>query len=254
MALLHERLQAIGTTVALPEGDQLAQLLRQDLLMPTLQRLILEALVDLVPVSAPSEQELQQLAERLGASDVDVLDTWRRSHGLNLEVIEYASTFSARLQVASEQVWGPDVPGWFLERRSSLDQATLSLVRFEDADLAQELYFQMEEGELTFSELLERYSQDPGQPPRCLVGPLPLEKLHPLLARIAERHPPGSLIAPIHLNDHVHLIRVERLEKASLDASTRQRLLLELRQIWLKEQLATVQRRLFTEGSSVLHP
>lgn len=245
MAVLPDSLQSLGESLALPGAEELERLFRHDLLIPWLQRRLLEALAEQAPAVAPSTQELESLAQRLGLGDVDRLDSWRRSQGLDLAVLEALATFPARLQAATEAIWLADVPGRFLERRSSFDQATLSVLRFADADLAQELYFQLLEGELQFAEVLERYGQDPTQPPRCLVGPMPLEKLHPLLARVAERYAPGALIPPLQLNDRVHLIRVERLEKASLDEGMQQRLLADFRQQWLHDQLQAVQRRLF---------
>jgi parvulin-like peptidyl-prolyl isomerase len=76
------------------------------------------------------------------------------------------------------------------------------------------------------------------------------DQLHPLLARAAERYGPGVLIPPLDLNGRVHLLRVEALNKARLDATMRQRLLLELRQQWLDHQLQRLLERLADETSS----
>lgn len=254
MAVLPDHLQKLGEELQLPEQEEVAALIRSDLLLPWLQRRLLEALAAESPRVVPSESDLQRLAKHLGADSLTGLDEWRRVCGCDLGNLEHAATFSQRLQAATETFWAEDLPSYFLERRSSLDQATLSVVRFNDADLAQELYFQLHEKEITFPELLEQYSQDPDQPPRCLVGPMSLEKLNPLLARVAERYAPGALIPPLHINNKIHLIRVERLEKASLDDPTRQRLLLELRQVWLQEQLKAAQRRLFALSRTASQP
>ena len=136
------------------------------------------------------------------------------------------------------------MPGRFLERRASLDQVTLSVLRFEDADLALELYFQMVDGDVSYSRLIDRYGSQPGQPPRAMVGPVSFAQLHPLLARASERYAPGALIPPLEINGLVHLLRVEVLSKASLDEPMRQRMLIELRQQWLDEQLQLALDRL----------
>jgi len=77
-----------------------------------------------------------------------------------------------------------------------------------------------------------------------LIGPVSLDQLHPLLARVAERYAPGAVIPPLELNGTAHLIRVERLQKACLDDAMRQRLLLELRQQWLDQELNSLLGRL----------
>ena len=76
------------------------------------------------------------------------------------------------------------------------------------------------------------------------------DQLHPVLARVAERYGPGVLIPPLDLNGRVHLLRVEALQKASLDGTMRQRLLLELRQQWLDQQLQGLLERLADETSA----
>ena len=77
-----------------------------------------------------------------------------------------------------------------------------------------------------------------------MVGPVSFAQLHPLLARASERYSPGALIPPLEINGLVHLLRVEVLSKASLDEPMRQRMLIELRQQWLDEQLQLALDRL----------
>jgi parvulin-like peptidyl-prolyl isomerase len=165
-------------------------------------------------------------------------------HDITPVALSEFSSFGTRLQTATEAYWADRIASHFLERRSSLDTVTLSLIRFNDADLAQELYFQLLDGELHFAQLLERYSKDPEQLPRCMLGPAAVEKLNPHLARLVERYKPGELIPPIELQESPHLIRIERFDKARLDDGMRQQLLLEMRQKWLLEQMNAALKRL----------
>jgi parvulin-like peptidyl-prolyl isomerase len=231
----------------------LQALFRDEFLLPWLKRRLLEALVAHAPVEAlchVPDQQLVRLARQLRLTGVDHLDRWCQRHAITLASLEAVASFQDRLQAATETIWGDEVPGRFLERRSTLDQVTLTVLRFEDADLAQELYFQLLDGETSFAQLIERYGSQPDQPPRALVGPVGFDQLHPLLARAAERYGPGVLIPPLDLNGRVHLLRVEALNKARLDATMRQRLLLELRQQWLDHQLQRLLERLADETSS----
>lgn len=250
MTLLPEALQGIGRTLALPEADALQMLFSHELLIPWVQRCLMEVLADQAPadrVGAVDSPQLLRLAEPLKLEGSQQLERWCDQHGIALTSLQKLASFPIRLQLATEQIWADAVPARFLERRSSLDQVTLSLLRFDDADLAQELYFQLCDGDTVFAQLIECYGNQPGQPARGLVGPVALDQLHPLLARAAERYGPGVLIPPLEINGQVHLIRVEALKKASLDEPMRQRLLLELRQQWLQEQLDTVLNRLRAE-------
>lgn len=244
MAIIPEALQQLGSNLPLPTGDQLRMLFSSELLTTYLQRCILEAIADQAPDSAAAEEQLARLMRQLGLKDVEALDLWCQQYSVSLSALQQLATFPLRLQVATETIWADDVPGRFLERRSSLDQATLSVLRFDDADLAQELYFQMLDGDTVFAQLVDRFGDQPGQPARALIGPVSLDQLHPLLARVAERYAPGAVIPPLELNGTAHLIRVERLQKACLDDAMRQRLLLELRQQWLDQELNSLLGRL----------
>ena len=254
MTLLPETLRGIGGQLPLPDASTLENLFLHDLLVPWLQRSLLEALAEQTQhnqVEAVDSQQLQRLADSLILENgTQGLEAWCTGHGIKLSNLQRLASFPIRLQIATEQIWGDEVSTRFLERRSSLDQVTLSILRFEDADLAQELYFQLSEAETSFAQLIEDYASQPGQPARGLVGPVALDQLHPLLARAAERYEPGALIPPLEINGQVHLIRVESLNKASLDEPMRQRLLVELRQQWLSEQLASVMKRLSTDPST----
>lgn len=255
MTLLPEALQGIGRSCPLPEPEQVRMLFSHELLIPWLQRCLLEALADQASadrVEAVGYQQLQRLAEPLRLEGPEQLEHWCEQHRIELATLQQLASFQARLNIATETIWADEVPARFLERRSNLDQVTLSILRFDDADLAQELYFQLVDGDTVFAQLIERYGSQPGQPARGLIGPVPLDQLHPLLARAAERYGTGVLIPPLEINDQVHLIRVEDLKKASLDEPMRQRLLLELRQQWLNEQLGMVLNRLGAEPSTPL--
>lgn len=253
MTILPEALQGVGKRLPLPGSDTLQALFAHELLIPWLQRCLMEVLADHAAtdrISAVDSQQLLRLAEPLKLGGAQELEGWCQCHGIGLADLQTLASFPIRLQVATEQFWGDAVSARFLERRSNLDQVTLSVLRFDDADLAQELYFQLCDGEIVFAQLIEHYGSQPGQPARGLVGPVALDQLHPLLARAAERYGPGVLIPPLEINGQAHLLRVEALKKASLDEPMRQRLLVELRQQWLHEQLDTVLNRLSTKPTT----
>lgn len=252
MSLIPDTLQHAASSLALPPAEILNDLFRSELLLPWLRRQLLETLANHAPsdpsaAAASTEDQLTQIAGSLGLTSLEDLDHWCQSKAIPLTTLQAVSSFHPRLQAATESIWGQAVAGRFLERRSRLDQVTLSVLRFDDADLAQELYFQLVEGETTFPTLIECYSHQSGQPPRGLIGPVSLEQLHPLLARVAERYEPGEIIPPLDLNGQVHLLRVEAINKASLDEEMRQRMLVELRQQWLEEQLRKALERLAGE-------
>jgi parvulin-like peptidyl-prolyl isomerase len=103
--------------------------------------------------------------------------------------------------------------------------------------IAQEIYFRVNEGEQNFALLAREYSQGPEAQTGGLVGPAELGTLHPTLARVLSVSKPEQLWAPMQLGSWWVLIRLEKFIPAQLDETMRQRLLDELFQNWLQEQL-----------------
>lgn len=250
----------LGAELPLPDPELLANLAATELLDAYLQRRLFEALVAIHPAAAAAsaddatepelepepgpEEALLAYGRRRGLADLQALDAWRRSRGLDLDQLERLVHFDASLAATTQEIWNSQVTSLFLQERLNYDQVVISMVRFEDPDLATELFFQLQEGELSFPSLVENYSQGKDRTNRGVIGPIRLMQLHPLLAKVVRRYAPGELIPPHDINGTVHLMRVESLESAQLDEPLRQQLLGQLRGQWLARQLTTLHERL----------
>lgn len=257
---LPPAISELGDHLPLPEPELLSNLAATELLDAYLQRRLLEALVAMGSglsgaTGQPGtegegeseigpEEALLAYGRRRGLADLEALDAWRRSRGLDLEQLERLVGFEAGLGVVTEELWSAQVASLFLKERLSYDRVVMSMVRINDPDLATELFFQLQEGELSFPSLVEHYAQGNDRTNRGLIGPIHLRQLNPLLAKVVRRYAPGELIPPHDINGCVHLMRVESLESAQLDEPLRQQLLGQLRGQWLARQLSTLQQRL----------
>ena len=169
------------------------------------------------------------------------LQAWLKARGMSREQLEYIATRGLKLAKFQEQTWGNKLESYFLGRKQQLDRVVYSLIRVKDPYLAQELYFRVQEGEQSFSEIAREYSEGPEAETGGLLGPVDLGVPHPALAKMLLRSKPGELLPPTRLGDWVVVVRLEKYLPAQLDEAMRQRLLNELFDRWVK-----------TEGSSVL--
>ena len=254
-ALLPHHLRNLGANLPLPAAHDLRRLARHELLSAWCQRRLLEELarVELPPEAnedptlPPWDDNHTQLlayAGRCGVDSLDDLETWRRARGLSLLELEQLVAFENGLARASHWIWSQELPGLFLQRRGDFDQVVLTMVRLRDPDLATELFFQLQEGECTFHELVDRHAEEADRLRRGVVGPLPLNRLNPLLMRVVLKYQPGELIPPLDINGVVHLIRVDSLQVGRLDDKVRGQLLDECRNRWQREQLLLLRDRL----------
>jgi parvulin-like peptidyl-prolyl isomerase len=162
---------------------------------------------------------------------------WLKQQGITSKQFDIWLERELKIRKFQHQRWGKKLYSYFLERKSDLDQVICSLIYLRDADLAQELYFRLAEGEEAFATLAQTYSQGPEAQTGGRIGPIALGTLHPQLARMFYGGQLGQLWYPISLEDWVVIARLEASLPARLDASMRQQLLNELLEAWLQEQI-----------------
>lgn len=167
---------------------------------------------------------------------------WLEWHGMTSEQLEVLATRGLRIEKFKQVTWGHKLESYLLSRKKQLDKVIYSLLRTKDPEVAQELYFRIQEGEQTFAELAREYSQGPEAQAGGLVGPLELSTPHPVLAQMLSTSQVGRLFPPFRLGDWILIVRLEKFIPAQLDEPTRQRLLNECFTNWLQEQIHQVSK------------
>jgi PPIC-type PPIASE domain len=164
-------------------------------------------------------------------------ERWLQHFNLSEHQFQALVTRKLRIEKFQQQTWGYKLESYFLQRKKHLDQAIYSIIRTQDSGIAQELYFRLLAGEQSFSELARTYSTGIEADRGGIVGPVELGTLHSGLARQLQASQPGQLWQPSPLGQHIVIVRLEKLLPAQLDKFMRQRLLRELFDNWLQEQI-----------------
>jgi parvulin-like peptidyl-prolyl isomerase len=138
--------------------------------------------------------------------------------------------------------WGSKLESYFLKRKTQLDQVVYSLIRIKDKGIAEELYFRIQEGEQTFAELAYEYSEGLEANVGGRIGPVELGTLPKILAQVLSMSQLGQLWPPMRLGEWLVIVRLEKLIPAQLNQFMHQRLLRELFEAWLQEQLSQLSR------------
>lgn len=219
--------------------DDLMASLRRYGLMPTLVKEILldQALagVALSPeVRAGAVERFMQVHQLKGEEQCQ---TYLSQRGLTIADLEEQALREQKLQTFKTDTWGSKVESYFLQRKNRLDRVLYSLIRTREAGLAQELYFRIQDDGQPFADLARQYSDGQEAQTGGLIGPVELSVPHPALARILSISQPGQLWPPNRIGDVYIIVRLEKFLPAKLDQSTRQRLLDELFNTWLVEQV-----------------
>lgn len=216
-----------------------AFLLRAGLMPQILREQIIERAIGDIPCTedeiAPA---LQQFFQQHQVATPEAQQDWLQQWGMQLSDCVALATRKLRLEKFKRITWGNKLQSYFLKRKAQLDQASYRLIRVADGGMAQEFYFRLQAGEQSFAELAATYSQGPEAQTGGQVGPVELATLHPQLARMLHVSQPGQLWHPVRLGEWWVIIQLDSLVPAQLTEFLQQRLLNELFEAWLKEQIS----------------
>lgn len=128
----------------------------------------------------------------------------------------------------ARQRFGPGLEERFLEAQGARDEVIYSLLRVRDPGLARELWIRLEEGEVTFAEAAQQFSEGPEAHRKGVMGPMQIRVLQPPeLAQWLRTLRPGEISPPRLIGEWQVLVRLEKLTPARFDAAMREQLLQE---------------------------
>ncbi len=227
-------------------ASELLSLLGSYLMLPQLRR---ELIIDeaIAPIECTPEEEAQArqqfCVENQFTSKADI-QVWMAYYGLALNQLEMIVTRKLKIEKFKQATWGNKLESYFFQYKTKLDKVIYSLLRTQEAGVSQELFFRILAKEQSFAELAREYSQGPEAQTDGLVGPVELSTLHPTMVQMLSSSQPGKLLPPTRIGEWFVIVRLEKYIPAQLDESMRARLLNELYENWLKEQL----QKLMSEG------
>jgi parvulin-like peptidyl-prolyl isomerase len=221
-----------------PQAELVPLLTRYQLLPGVLRELAIDRGIMAVKCSNDEQlTALKQFYERYQLTDENKLTQWLTSQGLDRQLLSEIAIRNFKIAKFKQENWASKIESYFLKRKSQLDRAIYSLIRTTDLGIAQEIYFRSIDGEETFTELARKYSQGAESQTGGLIGPVELSMPHPTIAHLISTQPIGKVCHPVKLEQWYVIIRPEQIIAAQLDEEMRQRLIDELFQIWVQEQI-----------------
>lgn len=227
----------VGTHTIAPAD--LIQLLVQYQMVPQLKReLIIDQAIADIPCSADEIADAQQpfFLQQQIRSEQD-LQVWMMHFGLDRNNLDSIIARQVKIEKFKQATWGAKLKGHFFNRKGQFDKVVYSLLRVQDAGAAQEFYFRIQSGEQSFADIAQTYSEGAEALTGGLTGPAELGTLPPLLAKLLTGSQPGHLWSPARMGEWYVVVRLEKLIPAELNEALSQRLLNDLFNEWLHEQL-----------------
>jgi parvulin-like peptidyl-prolyl isomerase len=191
-------------------------------------------------------EELQKAADniRLMSKLKSADDTWAwlQKHGLSLDNFEeliYTNVISGKL---AHHLFADKVEPFFVEHQLDYAGVVMYEIVLDDEDLAIELFYALQEGEMSFPEVAHQYIQDT-ELRRCggYRGIVRRREMKPEISAAVFAATPPQILKPIVTSKGVNLIFVEELIPPQLDKTLAYKIGADLFSEWLKQQTEQVE-------------
>jgi hypothetical protein len=183
-----------------PQTELVPLLTRYQILPGVLRELAIDRSISEVKCS---DEEIvlaiQQFCSLYGLTSNEQVQQWLDFQCLNFQQMEEIAIRDFKIEKFKQETWSNKVESYFLKRKGQLDRAIYSLIRTEDLGIAQEIYFRLIDGEQTFAEIANQYSQGAESQTGGLIGPVELSTPHPVIAKLIATQPLGQICHPIKL-------------------------------------------------------
>ncbi|WP_066381436.1 peptidylprolyl isomerase, partial [Anabaena sp. CA = ATCC 33047] len=213
---MTEVLQIGNRTI--PASELLPLLANYQLLPQLIREIIIDEAIAPIECNAEEVAQAKQrfYAERQLTQPADI-QAWMAQQGLSADQLDNMIARKLKLEKFKQVTWGNKLESYFFQLKTKLDKVIYSLLRTQDAGLAQELYFRLQAKEQSFTEVAQKYSQGPEAQTGGLVGPVELNTLHPTMAQLLTSCQPGQISTPARIAEWFVIVRVEKLVPAQLD-------------------------------------
>lgn len=199
-----------------------------------------EAGISLEPDELQKTADAFRLSHNLLKSDHTQL--WFQENYLSMDEFEEIVRISALSSKLAQHLFGDQVEPFFVKHQLDYTQVIMYEIILDDEDLAMELFYTIQEGEMSFPEVAHRFIQDT-ELRRCggYRGRVSRSDLKPEISAAIFASTPPNLLKPIITAKGVHLILVEEVIQPDLNKPLRKKILSNLFMDWLKQQAEEVE-------------
>jgi parvulin-like peptidyl-prolyl isomerase len=220
-------------------AEQVLPLLAKHRLVPQLAKglLIEDAIQEYSIDEAEHLAGCQRFYQQQQITSEQDLEQWLQQQRLERSDLTDLINRELQLQKFKTAKWETQIESHFYQRKSQIDQVVFSMIRVQDLDIAEEIYFRLATGEATFVELAPQYSVGIQSKTKGISGPVELGNLDPLMANALATLQSNEVLSPLQIGGWWVVMQLEATISAQLDEAMRQRLSEELFNQWVYDEV-----------------
>jgi parvulin-like peptidyl-prolyl isomerase len=216
--------------------------LRRQIIAQQAQQLGIETTVQELQVAA----DLLRKNQKLDTAEATL--KWLKTNFLSVDDFEKIVVHKLITEKLAQHLFGDRVEYYFHQNTLEYGGATIYEVVLDNRELAMEIFYSLQEGDLNFADVAHQYIPDSEHKRRGgYLGTVNRQQLRPEISAAVFAAKPPQLIEPVVTAIGVHLIYVEKINQAKLDDLLHQKILMDMFDAWLDEQVASVSSNISIE-------
>ena len=228
------------------EASEIIKLLRQDLqLKPFCQKVLQKKVIDKAAGErglTVTPEEIQVVGDQLRREKrlEKAADTiaWLADQMVSVEDLEAGIGDRLLTQKLAEHLFSKEVEKNFVQNKLQFDQIILYQIIVTNLQLAREIFYQIQEGEISFFDAAHLYDIDENRRHLCgCEGKVYRWGLKPDIAVAVFSAKPGEVIRPIETERGYNLFMVEKFLPAELTPERYQEILHNMFNEWLANEV-----------------
>jgi parvulin-like peptidyl-prolyl isomerase len=189
-----------------------------------------------------SDEELQEGADRFRIANklesTNATERWLKDRMLSMDDFEQLVTTNLLTYKVADRLFSEQVAPYFHQNILNYGAAVIYEVVVSDRNLAIELFYAIQEGDMSFADVAKRYGQDAEtQRKGGYLGSVPRQKMLPEVSAAVFAAQPPQIVEPILSAKGTYLIWVEEIVNPTLDDSLREQIRWQLFQEWLQQKI-----------------
>ena len=166
------------------------------------------------------------------------LEKWKKDNGFSNDNFSDYVIRTWKWKEWCRREFENEIPSYYLKRKPLLDVLTYSLLRVKSQHLALELYLRIKEKESTFKDIANKYSEGKESSNGGIIGPVSINNVHPLLAKLLQISKKNQLWKPRKIENWWVVVRLEEMRNTELNDEIKMMLSLELGNNFLNQEFA----------------
>lgn len=146
-----------------------------------------------------------------------------------------------------EDRWGPYAQSLYLQHKERFDKVTYQRLEASNADVMQEIYFRLKDGEESWDALARQF---PGAGPQATAqrGPVAVAEVEAPVLKLLRSSEPGRVARPFTVGNTVIVVALKEFQPSSFNTEVRTLLLRQTFDEWLNAECSRMQQKIrFTE-------